>query len=149
MADLAAADVTLTIALRDRGTAGKKHRIQGTMAFGDGVKTYPAGGIPMPAFGNFGMKRNLDTLIFHDPGSADGLLYKYDKTNAKLRVYWPTGGGGTAPTAAETNPIAASGATAVTSSAAQAPINAGQAKELVGATTTLTAKTLLFEAIGW
>lgn len=147
MADLTAADVTVTVAIRDRGTAGKKHRIQGSIAFGDGAKTYPSGGIPMPAFGNFGMKRNLDTLVFHDV-SADGLTWKYDKTNNKLRAYWPTGGA-SGPTAAETNPVGATGATAVTSSAATLPIVAGQGKEFVAATTTIAAKTLYFEAIGW
>lgn len=149
MADLAATNVTVTVNLKDKLTSGKKHRIQGTLTFGDGALTYPAGGVPLPAFGTFGMKRNLDMLILTDGASGNGLLWKYDVTNNKLRGYWPTGGGGTAPTAAATNPVLNTGATAVTSSAATAPIAPGQAKEFVAATTTIAAQTINFEAVGW
>lgn len=146
MADLASSDVTVT--LSERRIVAKKRRNILTITFGDGAKTYPAGGVPMPAFGSFGMTRQLDFLNVLDD-SAGPFLVKYDKTNNKLRFYWPTGGGGAAPVASATNPILTAGATAVTASLATGPFSAGQAKEFVAATTTIAAYTLQCEAVGW
>lgn len=87
MTALASTDVTVTLNIRDRRTFAKKHKILFTLAFGDGALTYPAAGVPLPAFSSFGMKRNLESLIITDPGSADGFLYKYDQANNKLRIY--------------------------------------------------------------
>lgn len=87
MTALAASDVTVTVNVRDRRILDKKHNIPFTIAFGDGALTYPALGVPLPVFGIFGMKRNIDYLVFSDPGNADGFLYKYDQANHKLRIW--------------------------------------------------------------
>lgn len=151
MADLVAADVTVTV--EDRQIVGKTKRNRVKIVFGDGALTYPSGGVPMPGASKFGMVRNLDYLILFDTDSAVGLLWKYDKVNKKFRGYWPTGGGATAPVAAETAPV--SGAPTLTGADSTAltththSIAPGQAKEFVAATTTIAATTMFAEAVGW
>lgn len=86
MPAIAAANVTVTVNARDRLLFNKKRRVQLSVAFGDGALTYPAGGIPMPAFGLFGMKRNLDYLNIID-ATGSGFEYRYDKTNNKIKMY--------------------------------------------------------------
>lgn len=85
MADLASTDVTVTV--EERRIEGKKRLNRVKITFGDGALTYPANGVPLPDFSSFGMKRNLDYLILTDPGSGDGLVWKYDQANTKLRGY--------------------------------------------------------------
>jgi hypothetical protein len=85
MATVATAAVTVNE--RRIYAAGKKKRNRVTVTFGNGVDTYPAGGIVMPAAGSFGMIRQLDYLLLVDPSSSDGFLYKYDQTNNKVRIY--------------------------------------------------------------
>lgn len=147
MADLASSDVT--VVLSERRIVGKKRRNILTITFGDGAKTYPAGGVPMPTFGSFGMTRQLDFLNVLDD-SAGPFLVKYDKTNNKLRFYWPTGGGGTPAVASATNPIVSSGASTASAVDATTPtIKPGKAVEFTAATTTIAAYTLQCEAVGW
>lgn len=151
MADLTASDVTVTI--RGRVIAGNRKRVYVKLQFGDGAKTYPAGGIPLPGIGSFGLSRFQDALVIYDADDASGLLWKYDSENRKLRGYWPTGGSGTAPTNAATDPSVSvpSGATTVTSSAAQPDLveAPGQAREFVGNTTVIPQQTLYAIAEGW
>lgn len=85
MADLAATDVTVTIEERRIESRKRIHRVK--IVFGDGALTYPAGGVPMPAKEKFGMLRNLDYLILIDSDDANGITWKYDKDNNKLRAY--------------------------------------------------------------
>ena len=85
MADLVAADVTITI--DERWIHNKKRYSEIQIAFGDASDTYPAGGVPMPAYSSFGMIRNLEDILLSDAASGDGLVYKYDKTNNKIRIY--------------------------------------------------------------
>jgi hypothetical protein len=87
MAALTAANVTVTVRERRIMPGLKKRRLALTLAFGDGALTYPAGGVPMPAFGALGFQRFLDTIDITDAGSANGYLYKYDEANNKLRIY--------------------------------------------------------------
>lgn len=90
MADIAASDVTVTV--QDRTIAGKparrRHRV--SIAFGDGALTYPANGIPLPNATKFGMARSVDRLSLIDAANADGLMYKVDHANKKIRIYFPT-----------------------------------------------------------
>lgn len=90
MADLTASDVT--VALQHRLITGEPKRRQATatISFGDGAKTYPAAGVPLPAVSAFGFVRSLDRLTLVDPANANGLLYKYDAANRKVRIYNPT-----------------------------------------------------------
>src|SRR3990167_3737525 len=85
MTAIVAADVTLTI--ERRTISGKTRRNRVKVVFGDSALTYPAGGVPMPAFGSWGMKRNLDYLTVFDENDASGVIWKYDTTNNKLRGY--------------------------------------------------------------
>ena len=83
MADLAATDITLT-----RGGPYKLGKLTSDfvlLTFGDGAKTYPYGGIPLPAIGNLGWKYTGD-LIITGP-DEDNIIWKYDATNNKLKGY--------------------------------------------------------------
>jgi len=86
MADLTAADVTVTLKAQDKEFLGIGKIVTfPDIAFGDGSKTYPTGGVPLPGLGNFGMKREIKGMLI---GSIDGLVYKYDKANHKLLIFW-------------------------------------------------------------
>src|SRR3990167_6781439 len=85
MTAIVAADVTLTI--ERRTISGKTRRNRVKIVFGDSALTYPSGGVPMPGFASWGMKRNLDYLTVFDENDASGVIWKYDTTNNKLRGY--------------------------------------------------------------
>ena len=85
MPDLVAADVTVTV--EERNLEGKKKRNRVKIAFGDGAKTYPSGGVPLPAISTFGMVRSLDYLLMIETDDAQGIVWKYDKDNKKMRAY--------------------------------------------------------------
>lgn len=93
MTALASTDVTVTMNARDRdighGALGKNMGIA-SVAFGDSALTYPTGGIPLPAIGSFGMQRQLDIGIIEQP-PGDGYVYKYDRTNHKIKIYTSAG----------------------------------------------------------
>lgn len=81
MANLVAADVTFTTKnLRRMGNSRVANRIQ--LAFGDGVKTYPAGGIPI-TIGNLGCPNVVESLHVVEQGTS-GYYFQYDSTNKKL-----------------------------------------------------------------
>jgi hypothetical protein len=86
MAAIAATNVTITCNREDMAIAGQRRGLA-TIAFGNSALTYPSGGVPMPAIGNFGMVRDLNMKIF-DPGGS-GIVWQYDKTNNKLRGFIP------------------------------------------------------------
>ena len=83
MADIAATDVTYTINKKQR--IGKKHFVQATLTFGDGVLTYKTGGIPLTT-ASFGLYRDIDDLHVTE-SNANALLYEYDKSANTLRVF--------------------------------------------------------------
>jgi hypothetical protein len=85
MADIAASDVAVTI--EKRSIEGKNRRNRVKLVFGDDALTYPAGGVPLPAYSKFGMKVRLDFLTIFDQDDSKGHFWKYDKTNNKLRCY--------------------------------------------------------------
>lgn len=85
MTDLVAADVTITV--EKRLIEGKRKRNRCKIEFGDGALTYPSGGVPLPAFASWGMKRDLEYIILTDANDASGILWKYDQANIKLRGY--------------------------------------------------------------
>jgi hypothetical protein len=85
MPALDADDVTITI--EERRIEGKKKKCRIKIEFGNGTLTYPSGGVPMPAFSSLGLKRNLDFLSIIDSDDAQGIVWKYDKDNNKLRAY--------------------------------------------------------------
>ena len=83
MADLTAADVTVALVHKDLTQRRRLNLV--TITLGDGAKTVPAGGVPLPALSKFGMHSDLQ-LFFMNP-NVSGLPADYDKTNHKL-VYW-------------------------------------------------------------
>lgn len=153
MVALASTDVTVTV--ERRAIEGKTMRNRVSVAFGNGTLTYPSGGVPMPAFDKFGLRRNLDFLTIFEDASGNGYVYKYDKTNNKLRIYvqgYDHGTGGSVTL--DDYPItAAAGVTSgisvsLTTGAGAAVARLGPLIELT-TTDAPAATTLYAEAAGW
>ena len=154
MADLAAGNVTVTI--EERRIIGKQRRNRVKITFGDGALTYPANGVPMPAFGSFGMVRNLDYLNVLDQDDATGVFWKYDKENNKLRAYVQgiTVGAAGAAVLDDFPVTAGFGVTGSRSVGLSGPAGAettrlGALKEAVAASDAPAATTIYAEAVGW
>lgn len=99
MADLTSADVTVTMGVRDVNfTQQDWLRSYPTIAFGNGVKTYPTNGVPLPAKTTLGLRLG-EVKRVNVTGAVDGLEYGYDYTNHTIRI-WTAGvehtGGATA-----------------------------------------------------
>ena len=90
MAALTASDVTVTLTQADidRSPDRAGFKTYPTITFGDGAKTYPSGGIPLPAKEKFGFNLEVKNIRFIQP--ANGNSYHYDKTNHKLRIFTAT-----------------------------------------------------------
>jgi hypothetical protein len=160
MADLAAANVTITV--QDSRIIGRQRKTRVKIAFGDGALTYPAGGVPLPAADKFGMYRQLDYMVLTDNNDAVGIIWKFDQENKKLRgwiqgVVLSAAGSGTLDdhplnstadplTAAAHQPGAALPSIGVVGAAGTSFL--GALKELA-ATHTPAAQTLYAEATGW
>lgn len=152
MADLAASNVTVTIERRE--IVGKLRRNRVKIEFGDAALTYPANGVPMPTYSSFGMKQRLDYLIIIDADDDDGLFWKYDKENNKLRAFvqgYAVGAAGAV--AMDDFPVTA--AFGVTASASVSLAGtAGSATNRLGALVEASggapaASVLYAEAVGW
>ncbi len=86
MGALTAADVTVVVTETTR--VGKKKLLHGTIAFGDGSKTYPTAGVPLPAISSFGLLQQLDVLmIFGINELTTDYVYRYNKSAHKLLMY--------------------------------------------------------------
>lgn len=111
MANLAASDVTVTIT--EVRLMGRKRRVIGTIAFGDGAKTYPVGGVPMPAAASFGFYRQMDTLVVASKpgGQSSDFGPWWDGTNNKLQLYAETTVATNQPLIEATNALAPASAT--------------------------------------
>lgn len=138
MADLEATDVTITV---QTGTPwnprieGHKRKVLVSIAFGDGAKTYPAGGVPLPTYSSWGLVRNLEYLTLIDPDDASGIVWKHDKTNHKLRGYYR---GAITPSGTVSQPTFSGAASA-----------AAVLAELASGSYAPAAQTLFAEACGW
>jgi hypothetical protein len=154
MTALASTDVTVTIS--ERRIVGKKRRNIVKIVFGDGALTYPAGGVPMPAYTGFGMIRNLDYLNIVDQDDATGIYWKYDKDNNKLRAYtqgYAVGAAGAAtlddfPVTAAFN-VTSGISVSLTNSAGSATNGLGALVEAATGATPAASQTLYAEAVGW
>lgn len=94
--------------------------------------SYAAGGDTLAA-----SALGLSTVEFAAFEGLNSLIeLKYDRANGKVQAFFPVGGSPTAPTTL-VDPVGATGAVAVTSSAATLPIVPGRAKE-VAATANLS-----------
>lgn len=87
MTDIAVTDVTTIVVSRDcdigHGSIMKNITIA-TVTFGDAALTYVAGGVPMPAIGAFGFKREIQFCAIQAPLNV--YKYTYDKTNNKIYI---------------------------------------------------------------
>ena len=84
MADLISSDVTVTVDLSNRKRDGKRKKHIGTIVFGDNFTTMPPEGIPLPAIGEFGFIRQLDSLEVFPTEGTSAELYQYQATTHKL-----------------------------------------------------------------
>ena len=89
-------------ALQDLIPAGNRKVAVASVTFGDGVLTYPTGGVPLPSLGHFGFKHQVDFVTPSEPG-ANGYVYKYDPAAHTLRIF----GGGTELVGETATPAAA------------------------------------------
>lgn len=88
MAEITADDVTVNIMKKLHGMKG--NRLFCKVEYGDGALTYPAGGVPLPASGVFGLPRYLGGLTMMESDSTQAMLVKYDLANHKVRHFYPT-----------------------------------------------------------
>lgn len=167
MADIAAANVTYTVTKQRKEESGNKINSV-TIAFGNGALTYPANGIPLTK-ASMGCPNAIVAGHLVQSNSADGIIYKYDQVNNKIRMYRSpththdlfvaTGGVDTTGSSVQaiTGEFSISNA-AVTiagipaaSGAAGGVVNvaSGDLIELVSGTTAVAAATLYMEVIGW
>lgn len=84
MAALAASDVSYTMLNRRKEDSSKK-KFNVQIAVGDGVKTYPAGGIPL-TIAKLGCPVSVESLIVYDLGGS-AYQAEYDQSNKKLRLF--------------------------------------------------------------
>lgn len=87
MPNLTAANVTVAVQEVTVGVGAVKRRNRCKVTFGDGALTYPSGGVPLPAASAFGMPQALDYIVLIDSDDAQGIMWKYDFANKKLRGY--------------------------------------------------------------
>ena len=154
MADLTAADITVTVQARNIEGAHKRNRVK--LVFGDGAKTYPTGGVPLPSAATLGMVRNLDYVVLFDADDAQGIVWKYDKDNSKLRAYiqgldLSAAGAGTLddyPINTTNEPLASASVSVGLVGGAAAVKHLGRLKELIN-TQAPAATTVYIEAVGW
>lgn len=84
MADIAAADVTYTM-VNQRKLSDSRSMNRVRLAFGNGVLTYPANGIPLN-IGKMGCPTVVESLIVVDKGTS-GYSFMYDQSAKKLVVF--------------------------------------------------------------
>lgn len=86
MPAISSSDLTYSVNLAQGVISDKDKRYDVDVSFGDGVLTYPVGGIPLDK-AKMGMPNDLQDLLFSDAMSSAGFIYKFDKTNLKIRIY--------------------------------------------------------------
>lgn len=91
MAALTSASITFTQGLATVSNFSRKSLVS-TLAFGDGVATYPTGGIAISG-SLFGMPNNIDVAEILDQGTS-GYQFNWNSATGKLQMYYPTGSHG-------------------------------------------------------
>lgn len=91
MTALTSADVTVTVTDATRGIGARnvrRHIV--TIAFGDGTKTYPTNGVPLPTYDKFGFARKYcRSMDIVDTGASPAMI-SWDSTHNTLRMVHPT-----------------------------------------------------------
>jgi hypothetical protein len=167
MADIASSDLTITI-LKNRlvkGSPGALQRNLVRIAFGNATLTYPSGGVPIPTFPSFGMRREIEYLVIVDGSCATGIHWKWDYTNKKFRGYIPgavieAAGAATLddyPLDGTADPLAAAArqpgngvvSLGLGNTTAAGVVYFGNLKELLATEHAPAAQSLVCEAVGW
>lgn len=148
MADLAATNVTVTVSSHDReiaGAAAGKNMTLATIVFGDGSLQYRTGGVPMPDKSKFGFHKIIDFVSVEQP-VANGFVYKFDRTNNKLKIFTQgfttsgTAAGGETDTGAlVTNSLGAEGAVRMIKTVASTTYDMGGMIEMPDSTAIVAA----------
>ena len=87
MADIAAGDLTYTKqAGTDQIVGDSRYSAVWAIVLGDGVDTYPSGGVPITK-ASVGCPNNIEEFHIMDASDSDGYVYKYDYANDKIRIY--------------------------------------------------------------
>jgi hypothetical protein len=119
MAAILSTDVTVSVATDKRDIAhgaAQKNISIADVTFGDGSLTYPSGGVPLPAIGEFGFQREIQLGLIEE-APANGFHYKFDRENHTIKIF--TQGVTTSSTAADANE---NGALVENSAAAEATV---------------------------
>lgn len=88
MAGLGTADVTYTVKnFRRLGNSLVHNRVQ--LAFGDGAKTYSAGGVPL-VIGNLGCPNTVQSLTVVEQSTA-GYVFSFISSTNKLAIFQTAG----------------------------------------------------------
>lgn len=82
MSNLAASDIAVTILPYGLRKSADRNKYNLQLVFGDGVKTYPAGGVPVD-ISKLGCPTVVESLTVYDKGTS-GYAWTYDATNKKL-----------------------------------------------------------------
>lgn len=157
MPDLVAADVIVTVEKQVKFQSGQQKRQAVKLVFGDGAKTYPSGGVPLPAAVSFGLVKQLEFLSLYDSNDGGGIMWKYDRENKKLRgwiqgVTLSAAGGATAddyPLDTAADPLATGTSMMFITTTAAGTKYLGTLKELNAGVAAPTSQTLYAEAVGW
>lgn len=158
MANIAATDITVTILNRRRSD---KVRNNCKLVFGDGVLTYPAGGVPISK-AKLGCPNVIESLVIYDRTTGYG--WAYDATNEKL-VAMQTGShshpltlknaavadGATTRVNAGTNLLGANTGSDITvaGGGANGGVGASTATSAEPSGIAIAAQTLKIEVVGW
>lgn len=167
MAGFGTADVTYTVKNFRRLSNSRVHnRVQ--LAFGDGAKTYSAGGVPL-VIGNLGCTNVVESLTVVEQSTA-GYVFSYISSTSKLAIFqapshthtlWVGTNTGTAGTTAVNAGTAsglftsATGGTlavagiAATSGTAGGIVNVAAGNLTEVTSVALAAQTIIVEVIGW
>ncbi len=131
--------MALTFTKQKEGVAGDLRYWSGTILFDS---SYPTGGEAITA-ANFGFGSTIYILSMNPNG---GVVPEFDKTNSKIKAYYPTGGATTAPSTLAA-PLVTAGSTTVTSTSATGVLTPGIGKD-VGSTADLSTITFQVFALG-
>ena len=86
MPNIGATNVTYSIG--ERKKIGRKFFVFAQVSFGNGVLTYPSGGIPLTT-SKFEVT-DLDSVEIVE-SNGKGLMYEWDRSANKIRIFNPTG----------------------------------------------------------
>jgi len=79
----------VTYTIRDRVRIQKKYLIHAALSFGGTDNDlYPSGGVTVTT-SKMGFYRNIDSLVVLE-SSGTGLLFEWDRSENKIRIFYPT-----------------------------------------------------------